>query len=69
MRIEEVHAKLRQMEERLEHYGKLILAHEDRLRDLEAAKDYVIHRPKIRIPKFPQVLRDMGLRPPSERTA
>lgn len=68
MRLEELQVAFDKMERQLQAYGKLILAHEDRLRDLEAAKDYVIHRPKIRVPKFPQCLRDQGLRPPSERT-
>lgn len=67
MRLEELEREIVALKADLERRDLILLAFSGRLDDLEAEKDYAIHRPKIRVPKFPQCLRDIGYVPPSER--
>ena len=64
---QELEAEIHGLKAELEKRDVILLAFAQRLEDLEAEKDYAIHRPKIRVPKFPQCLRDIGCIPPSER--
>jgi len=67
VRPDELEAEIRELKAAMERRDTLLLAFSQRLDDLEAEKDYAIHRPKIRIPPFPQCLRDRGYIPSSER--
>ena len=44
-----------------------VLALEERLRRVEYFRHSLPDRPPMKIPKFPQVLRDIGLHPPEVR--
>jgi len=69
VRLDELEAEVKALRAELDKRDLVLLAFSGRLDDLEAEKDYAIHRPKIRVPKFPQCLRDIGYVPPSEREA
>lgn len=67
MNAQELEHEILELKAAMERRDGVLLAFAERLKDLEAEKDYAIHRPKIRVPKFPQCLRDIGCVPPSER--